>query len=54
MDERDVDEAEPDGESFGVEAPELAAVEKVESVVVVRLNAARCGRAVVLILTGVL
>ena len=48
-DERDVDEADAIGESSGELASELVAVDGIESMVILRLRAASCGRAVVLI-----
>lgn len=50
-DERDVDEADAVGESSGVPAVELATVEGIDSAVVVRLMAAFCDKAVVLIVS---
>ena len=51
-DESDVDDAEALGESFGVPAVEFEVVEGIEYILVSRLSAISCGRAVLLILEG--
>jgi hypothetical protein len=47
MEDRDVEDADAVGESMGDAVTELATEEAMESVVMVRLKAGFCGRAVV-------